>query len=96
MEERKKRIEAFIASHKESIVESGALILGGKGQTPDSTMTAENGGNCSNSNFDQCDKSTNGGDCVNAQFMCNNSKNRGSCITKIKEVDSNQTTCGPN
>ena len=86
MEERRKRIEAFIANHEDSKLESGAFIIGGQGQTPNSTMSTTNNQNCTNTSYATCDKSTNNGSCKNAQFACNNSKNGGSCNNAYKEI----------
>lgn len=45
----------------------------------------DNGGNCVNEQYDQCNKAKNGGDCQNYNSACAKSTNRGSCLnTTIK------------
>ena len=99
MNERKKRVESFILSHLDSKIESGALIVGGTGQTPNSPMATTNNNNCTNTSYDSCNKSTNKGNCMNTENTCNNSKNNGSCNNGVKPIityndPATTSTCG--
>lgn len=40
----------------------------------------DNGGNCINELFDQCNKAKNGGNCQNYNSACSHSTNKGSCL----------------
>ncbi len=48
-------------------------------------MGGDNGGDCSNSQYDQCHKATNGGNCTNSNSACPKSTNRGNCINTKKQ-----------
>ncbi len=80
MDNKLNRIERFIQSLPNDVEtpEATSVLLPA---TQDLTGgTSDNKGNCANTYYEKCAKSTNGGDCSNTKFMCPNSKNYGSCF----------------
>lgn len=50
----------------------------------------DNGGDCINEQYDQCNKAKNGGSCQNYNSACAKSTNRGGCLnTNLKRLQKN-------
>ena len=52
----------------------------------------DNGGDCVNELYDQCNKAKNGGSCENYNSACSKSTNRGGCLnTTLKRLQKDST-----
>lgn len=53
------------------------------------SLGGDNGGNCTNDLYKQCQNAKNGGDCANYSSACPDSKNSGTCLnTKVDRPSS--------
>ncbi len=77
MNKQLERITAFIESLPvENGLEDGQSVLL---STDMNLVGGDNGGNCINDLFEQCNKAENKGDCQNYNSACGKSTNKGSC-----------------
>lgn len=72
-------IDATIGNCESALLSTNMEFIGG-----------DNGGDCINELYDQCNKSKNGGSCENYNSACSKSTNRGSCLnTTLKRLQKN-------
>lgn len=58
-----------------------------------SSIGGDNGGDCINELYDQCNKAKNGGSCENYNSACSKSTNRGGCLnTTLKRLQKSTDT----
>lgn len=78
MRELEGKIANFLSGLQDYEVPSTSVYLGGAKPDTAEPFTTKNDGDCMNTSFSGCDKSTNRGKCVNQQYTCDHSTN-GSC-----------------
>ena len=78
MDQKSNKIAAFIESLPidASIGNCESVVL----TTNMELIGGDNGGNCINELYDQCNKAKNGGSCENYNSACSKSTNHGSCM----------------
>ena len=79
IEERNKQIADFIDAisvAQDCNVDLESIVL----PTTLSYIGGDNGGDCINEQYDQCNKAENKGNCKNYNSACSKSTNRGSCL----------------
>lgn len=83
MNKKSNRIAAFIESlpMESSIGDCQSTLL----STNMEFIGGDNGSNCINELYDQCNKADNKGNCQNYNSACAKSTNRGSCINSTGE-----------
>lgn len=75
-------MDATIGNYESALLSTNMEFIGG-----------DNGGDCINELYDQCNKAKNGGSCENYNSACSKSTNRGGCLnTTLKRLQKSTDT----
>lgn len=91
--DKKQRIEAFVNSISNGMVDTSSILIGGVAKETYATDSTGNGGNCINVTLAECSGSSNGGDCKNVASLCDHSINFGGCDNNYHPFNSSWQTC---
>lgn len=91
--DKRQRLEAFVNSISEGMVDTSSILVGGAAKETYATDATGNGGNCTNITLAECSGSSNGGACRNRASLCDNSTNFGSCDNNYHPFNSSWQSC---